>query len=290
MEINDIDHFIDESLVQNVELFESLKSDLICIICHGLLNDPVNCASCEVPFCSHCISNWKLNNDQCPLKCSQKLELKSISRLRNSLMDKVILKCNFCKVEMSLNSYPKHYISCLDKTRIVQCPLCSQSEISLHDLKTKQIDINLIPSLKNKYENEILELKNSFNRERTQMIDEFNKNKNELNLEILNLSNKLKALEYNSQLGYSNTNETLSFDNIQVNKITTNCKHYPNCNCVFIFSCCNKAYNCWECHNLNETHKHIVSKTGYCMNCGTKFTDNDGDRECSNCLTTLRFY
>jgi len=58
-------HFIDEDLVVNKTLFETIKHEVTCQICYVLLNNPILCSKCETPYCSECINKWKIKDNTC---------------------------------------------------------------------------------------------------------------------------------------------------------------------------------------------------------------------------------
>lgn len=64
--------------------------------------------------------------------------------------------------------------------------------------------------------------------------------------------------------------------------ISERCLHFPTINTVSIFPCCEKAYNCYKCHNEKETHLMSPADKGYCIVC-KKFFERKGV-SCSNCL------
>ncbi len=54
-----------EELVVNKSYFNTLQDILTCIICNGLLVNPIACAKCETVYCFNCISTWIERNNQC---------------------------------------------------------------------------------------------------------------------------------------------------------------------------------------------------------------------------------
>lgn len=49
---------------------------------------------------------------------------------------------------------------------------------------------------------------------------------------------------------------------------TEDCKHRQTCNTIPIFSCCNKAYPCVQCHGYKSHPPRIsVPSYRYCMRC-----------------------
>jgi len=77
---NKIDTTIEESQIVNIDYYENLKNQLTCQICFGLLSSPVMCATCETPFCTNCINQWKSKKNTCPTRCSN-IFLREVPRL-----------------------------------------------------------------------------------------------------------------------------------------------------------------------------------------------------------------
>ena len=78
----------------------------------------------------------------------------------------------------------------------------------------------------------------------------------------------------------SNSNAKLLLGKYKV--YSSSCLHAPNRNIVNIYSCCDKAYNCYICHNESENHRNSYSYEGYCIKCRII---NEGDKEnCKKCF------
>lgn len=71
---------------------DSFSPDLVCSICLCVLEDPVECKSCETNFCKECIDLWKSKNNLCPNKCQ--LSLQKSHRFLRSVLDNLKLKCS----------------------------------------------------------------------------------------------------------------------------------------------------------------------------------------------------
>jgi len=121
--------FICEELVVNKSFFKEVENDLTCSICNGLLVDPILCVECENPFCSTCIGEWIKKNNSCVMKCQKPFKSKSINRLNKNMMEKVILKCNFCNAELNLLTFPAHLSICEDNNTTIDCPFCKDCKI-----------------------------------------------------------------------------------------------------------------------------------------------------------------
>ena len=179
------EHFIDESLVINKSYFETLKSQLSCLICSGLLSSPLLCSNCEIAYCQHCINAWISTNDTCPMRCqTSKCSIIPISRLMKNLMENTQLKCKY-GCEVSLLSYPEHRIKCefIHKDD-VNCKYCGKNSDVLKlkssntqlmkeniNMKIEALELNL------RFEEEILRSKLEM---KLIKVEEFNRVKKEL--------------------------------------------------------------------------------------------------------------
>lgn len=151
-------HIIEEQVV-NKTFFEPIEKELTCIICSGILVDPISCKECENPFCSICIEEWIKKDDQCVLKCNAPFQNKPISRMTRNIMDKVMIKCTLCEGELTLNNYPSHFRNCLLANRTIECPFCSCGKLQTDNLKSESTDQNVILSYFPKINQQIRELK-----------------------------------------------------------------------------------------------------------------------------------
>ena len=94
-------HLQEEDIV-NKSYFEDIRNIITCIICLNIVEDPVQCQTCQHSFCLECIN--KLG--RCPMGCS---EFKFIlSQLCNELLSGIKVKCYVCHNEMNYNNIKKH--------------------------------------------------------------------------------------------------------------------------------------------------------------------------------------
>jgi len=200
---------IDESQIQNIELFEQFKEEFTCSICLGILKDPFMCSSCEVSFCKKCIDKWSEKNSSCPLKCTP-LTLKAISISQKRLLDKILIKCkNGCIV--SLLCYEKHI--CENKGKNVVCWNCLKSVVLQSDLEVTEISYKNMKSQYNDF------ISGCIKKELLQKRDNCKKLENQiLKLKELSLacnSEKEKALA--DYLLMKSENEKLKEENVKLN-------------------------------------------------------------------------
>merc|ERR1719167_501627 len=95
----------------NISQFRGVNvaEDFICTICTGVFKDPVQ-GTCEHAFCHHCITNWLLQNNSCPIdrKFLSFPELKPVPRYFKNIIEKLVISCKYtrygCKFEVPLEN------------------------------------------------------------------------------------------------------------------------------------------------------------------------------------------
>ena len=89
------------------DIFKSMEEEITCSICSDIKINPVMCTDCQNSFCSKCISNWKLKNNQCPFKCKSFNFVPA--RVVKNLISKLKFKCkNGCNEIISFDNLNKH--------------------------------------------------------------------------------------------------------------------------------------------------------------------------------------
>jgi hypothetical protein len=244
------DHFIDSTSIINQEYFHTVKELLTCAICTSIIIDPKQCQTCENSFCNKCINKWLHKSKSCPYKCTN-LTLKECPRAIRNLLDKLILTCPYgCDIstQYTYELLLKHFKTC--KKNQSQCPTCG-SKVSECDIKENYDAIKLKDEIK--------------------LLQEVNKKliaeKNDLNDKIKQLSKKLNnngAVSTESELG-----------------LKDKCEHFKG-NYIPLFACCNKAYPCYICHDIeSKDHAYEFSNRVICLNCNNIYTGI----QCSQCNT-----
>ena len=99
------------------ERFVDVSQELLCCICTGVLEDPVE-SPCRHVFCSECISTWLNTRASCPT-CRKKMvasELKPALPLVKNIIAKLQIRCDFvelgCKEIVDLELFKTHCNSC----------------------------------------------------------------------------------------------------------------------------------------------------------------------------------
>lgn len=89
---------------------DSFGQDLVCQICLCVLQDPLECKTCQSSFCTQCISTWKLNRNKCPNNCE--LSLHTSHKYLRSALESLHLKCINaelgCEKVVTLGNISKH--------------------------------------------------------------------------------------------------------------------------------------------------------------------------------------
>ena len=123
------DLYIEESMIQNINEYKSIKDEIICEICHSILIKPKQCNTCESLFCERCINKWLLKNNSCPNRCED-FSITECPKLMKKILAKLTIQCIFCKDNFNYETYIyKHFEKCLEEKKMVKCPLCPDCQI-----------------------------------------------------------------------------------------------------------------------------------------------------------------
>lgn len=95
----EIERFVDE-----------VNSELICTICCDVLENPVECTTCQSNFCHSCIEMWRAKSNECPNRCE--LALQKPHRFLRLTLDNLKLYCQHkdrgCENIVKLELLAKH--------------------------------------------------------------------------------------------------------------------------------------------------------------------------------------
>lgn len=107
---------------------DSVDEELICTICGGVLEDPLQAPTCEHPFCAACIHEWLNHQQTCPVdRCSlMPLQLRPVPRILKNLLSKLRISCDNesfgCSAVVRLDSLQAHLSQCeYNPKRPVSC-------------------------------------------------------------------------------------------------------------------------------------------------------------------------
>lgn len=273
--------YIDPLLIVNKQLFQTVKDLAICSICTGLVIDPQQCNKCENCFCKICVNLWISKSNTCPFKCKE-WKLIDTSRVMKAVLNEIFIECpKNCSIkELKYSNIISHINEC--ESKIVSCPTC-KSKVN-EELVCKESYYEL------KIQNEILK-----------------KRIEQLEIEKINLVEKQETLNYDIDLKdhllkdniineinikpriqnfSSKTKKNFAYfiENKSLQKPHHLFIHEENSKSIFKFACCNKEYDCTNCHFEHEGHQHkmevIISVT--CVEC-LYVSKSINDNSCSLC-------
>jgi hypothetical protein len=171
--------------IEQERFVESFSQDLVCCICLFVLDDPVECKTCQTNFCSECIKKVLETKKMCPNQCPLELQ-KSHRFLRSTLSnlslrcinndlgcDKILkleqiksheaLECQFrrakckystCQVTLSIKDLESHEETC--KFKSITCSDCKEN-LFIHQIS----DHSCIKMLKERIHSLCLEYENN---------------------------------------------------------------------------------------------------------------------------------
>ena len=101
---------------------DDFGQDLVCSICLCVLEEPVECKTCQTNFCSKCMDSWRVKSVKCPNNCE--LNLRRTHRYLRGVLNSLHLKCintSFgCQQILTIETVGKHEShECLH--RVVKC-------------------------------------------------------------------------------------------------------------------------------------------------------------------------
>ena len=100
--------FIEPSLVSNVSVFNVISQYATCVICEGILYNPIQCSSCENCFCEDCLNKWKKESLNCPFRCKEPKYKKNV--IINKLLSQLEIKCqNGCGAVIKYENLRNHF-------------------------------------------------------------------------------------------------------------------------------------------------------------------------------------
>lgn len=120
-----------------------VDEELICSICGGVLQDPIQIPTCEHAFCQTCIEVWLSKTQTCPVDRTpiEIHQLKLVPRILKNLLNRLEIKCENegCSTIVRLEHLDNHLADCEhNKNRLIQCQkgcemMISQDQFSNHN-------------------------------------------------------------------------------------------------------------------------------------------------------------
>ncbi|XP_062401651.1 E3 ubiquitin-protein ligase NRDP1-like [Sardina pilchardus] len=95
-----------------------VDEDLLCPICSGVLEEPVQATDCEHAFCNACITQWISQQSTCPVDRSQVTlaQLQPVPRIMRNMLSKLQLSCDNsafgCTAVLRLSQLQSHLREC----------------------------------------------------------------------------------------------------------------------------------------------------------------------------------
>ncbi|XP_074601118.1 E3 ubiquitin-protein ligase NRDP1 elgi [Brevipalpus obovatus] len=95
-----------------------VDDELICSICSGVLENPLQAPSCEHAFCTDCIKEWLSRMPTCPVDRLHVAidDLKPTSRILRNLLCRLVIDCDYsksgCTSKLKLDQLPNHCLEC----------------------------------------------------------------------------------------------------------------------------------------------------------------------------------
>ncbi|XP_013785483.1 E3 ubiquitin-protein ligase NRDP1-like [Limulus polyphemus] len=128
-----------------------VDEELICPICSGVLEEPLQAPQCEHAFCRICIHEWLTRQQTCPVDRTPitPLQLKSVPRILRNLLSRLLISCDNstfgCAAVVKLDRLSSHLEGCEhNPRRPVQCEQGCGLVVPMDELK----DHNCIKELR----------------------------------------------------------------------------------------------------------------------------------------------
>ncbi|XP_028415456.1 E3 ubiquitin-protein ligase NRDP1-like [Dendronephthya gigantea] len=177
-----------------------VKDDLLCCVCHDVLNNPRLCENGSHSFCSYCISNWLEINATCP-ECREPLTLATLKypqRFMRNYLSALIIKCDYVdrgySEQVKLENLHAHKNGC--EYGPEQCEFCTL-QFNRRDMTEHQNFCMEMTEIKGRHDNlyhKVKKMKKQFN-DMKQTQSEMNDKINEMDDKINEMDNN----EYNME-------------------------------------------------------------------------------------------
>lgn len=107
---------------------ERVDEELMCVICGGVLENPVMVGECEHCFCRNCIEVWLTRQSTCPVDRGvlHNEQLKPVPRIMRNMLGRLLLACenqqHGCTAVVRLDQLYQHQEECdFNPKKPVQC-------------------------------------------------------------------------------------------------------------------------------------------------------------------------
>ena len=118
-----------------------------CEICLCVVEDPLECSTCNQLMCNGCITNWLSQNKTCPNCRAAWVPTKSLNRFVKQQLDAFEFKCDKCQVVFKYEQRKAHWESCgvIFKCEIPGCGNCGPFDSGYALLQHWEDDCLVIP-------------------------------------------------------------------------------------------------------------------------------------------------
>ena len=77
---------------------EDIVQNFVCMICYGIVHNPLKCMGCESLFCTNCVKNNKKGEARgadfdCFKNCGSKECTDKLSRMEKIIMNQLVFSC-----------------------------------------------------------------------------------------------------------------------------------------------------------------------------------------------------
>jgi hypothetical protein len=265
-------NYIDVDKIK-LENNEKLNQLLICLICRGVLLDPMECSKCQRGYCSGCLS--QLDKRKCSV-CNNLTFLPPHIQTKHNL-EEITFETLCCKKVMSYNEYHNHFSDCPNSIQCVNTG-CTYSDVK------ERLDRHLKICPFKKITCHVCNGHYFFKDMDTHMPSCIDKAKNEVNIPIVthNFVDDINALNVQTDPGRCQkckiNNQTLNCHKCKKN-ICTSCA--GNNNILTIFGLL-------ECNKKNAVQSNEV-KTNVDVNAIVQENAKEGGKPFTGCFLFQQF-
>ncbi|KAK9499520.1 hypothetical protein O3M35_002543 [Rhynocoris fuscipes] len=93
-----------------------VDDELLCPICSGVLEEPLQAPACEHAFCSACIHEWISRQPTCPVDRQSITQLRPVPRILRNLLARLSITCDNamygCQAVLKLDALSSHLSEC----------------------------------------------------------------------------------------------------------------------------------------------------------------------------------
>ncbi|XP_033342863.1 E3 ubiquitin-protein ligase NRDP1 [Megalopta genalis] len=183
-----------------------VDQELICVICSGVLEDPIQIPECEHTFCRTCIKEWMKRQATCPIDHTPitSEQLRAAPRILRNMLTRLCISCDNimygCQAIVKLDSLVSHLEQC--EYNLERPMLCNQG-CNLVIPKNEFKDHNCVRELRNiinSREQKFVDIKHEMGEQQLQIV------KNEQELQHIKNLLKIKLEDYIRKASYLRNN------------------------------------------------------------------------------------